>query len=412
MPQQFGIEFNEPKATKLNSKLEADYNTYLNMLGKGKKQQQQQQRRRQPQDPIPGQSAADQAVSVRAEIPTMITAQTDAVSQHEMLLRTRSPSQGNSNDDGNAVTPRDSSASNNDKVYLASSQNGIVITSSRAEDVPPRQSAGAGAGAVEKSGRNKHSSFDTDDSTLPTFLSVEGGSLNWKHDQRNDTLFLVAKNSIEDEPPLLKLVPLNESAKNNGSFRNTNLDLDRETQKKLHYKNKLHELTGRLTTNSAVERSKRMLSDIMERSGSTVVLADEQKKAAATTSNNVDRAEDGNNNNSREEEDEPKAKCIFDSLKKNLLACSMRICIDDAVVDHEGMVIAIPTKKRDCDEGEGEEGYEEFDRAGQQRGGIASVDRKESDVSSLTGMTQHQFQRRYWANYNTGEEIHCHRVEV
>ena len=70
---------------------------------------------------------------------------------------------------------------------------------------------------------------------------------------------------------------------------------------------------------------------------------------------------------------------IIESIKKKLYACSMSICLEEAIADPEGMLIPVPCR---CAEAE------DFDDV--------ELDKKASDISSLSGYTNHRFFSRHW----------------
>mmetsp|Transcript_22666 Transcript_22666/g.49065 ORF Transcript_22666/g.49065 Transcript_22666/m.49065 type:complete len:335 (+) Transcript_22666:133-1137(+) len=330
MSPRFSTPLNryESKASKFNSKFESDYKDCLGMLGREK---------RLAWEIMAGGSATsseDYTMPI-TDIPTLITAPTDAASQQDMLLRTSST---------HSTSPK--------MMFVAPSETGAVVTpNSRRIDSPKR---------LEKSGRASHSSFG-DDSTLPTFLSV-GTNTSWQNDLRNDTMFLVSKNGVE-EPPLEA-----RSTRTNGM--GDNAALDSKTRKQLHYKEKLRLLTDGLTTSSAVERSRKMLSDIMEK--------------ANTVEENILEDNDANNGNPPPPHS---YKRIFDGIKNKFYACSSRLCVDEAVVI-EGIIIAFPAKTFSCKCADVDDIHCTT--------GDYNYDGNASEVSSLTGVPYHLFQTRHW----------------
>mmetsp|Transcript_3540 Transcript_3540/g.9049 ORF Transcript_3540/g.9049 Transcript_3540/m.9049 type:complete len:328 (-) Transcript_3540:192-1175(-) len=325
MPSLFGSPGSslfryQSKASELNNKFESDYHDCLNVLEKEKRN--------------PAPDSGDQ-ISID-DVPVVISAPTDAASRQEMLRRTKSPY-----------------SSTTQKMFVASAENGIVVTSNR-EFATPKAS--------------KNSSVGTGDaSTLPTFQSV-GTSINWQHEQRDDTLFLVSKESVE-ELPIMTPVSLESKSPNT----------ERETRKRLHYKEKLRLLTESLTTSSAVERSRKMLSDIRENG------------IAAEKNESINEC--GNTPEEKTPEAKSKYKRVYDGLKKHLYACSMRMCVDDAVVDHEGLIVAVPTRGFGCRCTEGIESTGD------------DYDEDASGFSSLTGPTTYRFQPRYWMNGSDNEMV-------
>mmetsp|Transcript_50760 Transcript_50760/g.108174 ORF Transcript_50760/g.108174 Transcript_50760/m.108174 type:complete len:315 (+) Transcript_50760:95-1039(+) len=299
----------ESKASELNSKLETDYNDCIGMLVREKLQQ----------------SSQDQLSTT--EIPGLITTSTDDGKEKQKTLSRGQSSRGTSN------------LTATQKKFLASSENGIVA---------PRTSM-----------KSCLSLAGDDESTVPTFLSVG----NWQNNPENNTVFLVSKNG-DEKPPILKRVSLEARTRMNGVRDAVH---DREFRKRLHYKEKLRVLTDRLTTNSALERSREMLTKIVDKN--SVV------------------GKEGTN----PEQYDPKYKKIIDGARKKLYACSMRMCFDDAVVDHEGLIIAIPEQSLGCRCDE-DSNYTELD------GDL-------SEVSSLTGATRYRFQSQYWRKHHRERDM-------
>lgn len=329
----------ESKASELNGKFESDYKDCLNVLETEKRDQE----------------AYEGEVPIANDIPPIITAPTDAASQLKMLRRTKSKS--NSSNSNSTTTQ---------KMFMASSENGIVVTSNMME-------------VTKTMDREQNSSFGTGGSTLPTFLSV-GASIDNLHQndlRRNDSLFIVSKER-SNETPLLTLVSLeaNSWRGNNDGVRNT-ANLDRETRKQLHYKDKLKHLTDSLITSVAVERSRRMLSNIADKGGGIVAEANTTNHARNNGNNTTPDPHDNENDN------DPRYKRILDGIRNKLYACSMRICVDEAVIDHEGIVIDVPTRAFACR------------CTGDDTGGDDNEE-NHSEISSLTGVTPHRFQSRYW----------------
>lgn len=275
-----------------------------------------------------------------ADIPMLITAPTDAASQHEMLLRTKSK-----------ASHSRSESSTSQKMYLASQQNGFVVTSNRKMDTPWISAKNSAA-------------FSEDESTLPTFMSVGASVDNRRHDLDSTNMFLVSKENTEDSPMVSMSCLATTSPTMSGM--GDSVQQQRETRKRQHrYKEKLCSLTERLTTSATVERSKKMISTIVDR-GNAVVK--EKSNAVFEAGDENDLNEDLSTNNN-----------IIESIKKKLYACSMSICLEEAIADQEGMLISVPCR---CAEAE------DFDDV--------ELDKKASDISSLSGYTNHRFFSRHW----------------
>ncbi|KAL7548248.1 hypothetical protein ACHAWF_011539 [Thalassiosira exigua] len=300
----------ESTASELNGKFESDYNNCLETLEVEKKKE----------------PAVDDA-SITS-VPRVISwAQKDE--QTEILLRTKS-----------------SRSTTTQNIFLASSQDGIIVTSSR--QVLQRDKAQSSADSA------------TNASTLPTFMSVGSADHLQNNDLKDNTVFLVTREGTE-RPPLLTVV--SREAKSRMSKSGRESPQDKETRKRLHYREKLHLLTSRLTTSSAVERSKEMIANIVERGR--------------------DIGKDTVNGGGNETGDKAGDDNIFHGLKSKLYACSMRLCADEAVVDHEGLVIAFPAKNFSC-------------RCNEETYSIGENGSKFTEVSSITGLTNQRFQRRRW----------------
>ena len=219
--------------SELNRKFDSDIRRSMDLL--------ERQKRTQPQQQQPGSSPVDAEEHLpQSGVPTLITTSRDTSSQQN-LLRTKSTH-------SNATTTQ--------KMYIASQQNGIVVTSTRRIE----------SYTIQK----QRSTADTtvaDESTLPTFMSVGASILHT--DMSRSPSFLVSASersrsegdNILSSSPLLRLDAVKIKPERGASvpvLGNSN----RETRKKLHYKEKLRALTDRLTTSSAVERSKTMLSSM------------------------------------------------------------------------------------------------------------------------------------------------------
>lgn len=315
-------------ASKLNSKFDSDYKDCMDLL------EREKQRETSAEDQMP-----------IGDVPSVITAPKDAATQKKMLLRTKSTC-------SNATTTTQ-------KMCIASRENGIVAASYR-QGEPPRS-------------RTKSERFD-ESSTLPTYMSL-GASDTRRNDVRDNNMFVVSRERTEYSSSL-KRIPLEGKLKMNGA-RNT--DQDGEIERRLHYKEKLRQLAGTLTTSAAAERSREMISNIVERG-----------KAAAAVQEEEGTEDDDDCVVTKEEQrgPPPKGKQILDGIRKRVYACSMRMCIDDAIIDHEGLVIAIPERTPfDCrcaeEDVHSTQSSEYYDDAS-------------TEFSSLTGATHHRFQPRYW----------------
>lgn len=177
--------------------------------------------------------------------------------------------------------------------------------------------------------------------TLKTFVSV-GPSIE------SDTLFILSK--LSDEHSSHRLQPTERLPARSHSCS------ERETRKRLHYKEKLRTLAERLACNSVVDRPKR------ENEG--------QEDAIS-----VDTQDD--------DDIETKFGRVCGSLRKKLLACTMNMCVHDAIIDPEGLIISVTRKNLNC--------------AGDEES--AANDGFLSEVSSLTYETYHRYQARYRYRY-------------
>ena len=283
---------------------------------------------REKQQREPPSSPGDNTTSI-IDFPLFISASNDASAQKEMLLKTKgSPSPSRllrTKSDCNTTTQ---------KMFLASSENGIVVTpnamwtpgSKKVQGSPARQPQSSLADAG-------------DASTLPTFISV-GSSLDWPKDAGSHTSFMVPKENGDKSPS--HVVTLTSDAVQ-----------DRESRKLAHYRGKLRLLTDRHTSSPAAADKSRSRGRVPATSAYAL-----EKNADDET----ETADCGRN--------------ILDHLRKKLFACSMAMyCVDEGVVDHEGKTIVVPTS------------------SSTEHGASSSV--SDDDISTLTEPTHHRFQTRY-----------------
>jgi len=342
-------------------------------------------------------------------IPAVISAPTDAASQQEMLRRThhtRSLSKGT----------RDSSTeglSATQIAFLASDENGVVVTSNRY--VKRLSSSSRKLPSV-----NPASYADTDDtSTLPTFVSVGDDIISWQQtncllssSQGAAKTFLVSKDNDdtkkkEQQPPLLTLVSL--------EAQNSRHDREDALRKKLHYKTKLRSLTDQLTASSAVEQSRKMLSpDTSRRIDSGIVASPErskQVKKGGTSKTTNDLNNDccvGDSPLPKEASaSDSKPHRILSGMYKALTACTTSLCLDDTVVNHEGTIIEYPTKKKKSLRSKVSQAQTTSSSCMCAGDILHSKERSQdsgssddiTDISSLTGMTPYRYQKKHWMHH-------------
>ena len=346
-------------------------------------------------------------------IPAVISAPTDAASQQEMLRRTHhtrslSKSTRDSSTEGLSATQI---------AFLASDENGVVVTSNRY--VKRLSSSSRKLPSV-----NPASYADTDDtSTLPTFVSVGDDIISWQQTNcllsssqnrqgATSNTFLVSKDNDdkkkeEQQPPLLTLVSL--------EAQNSRNDREDALRKKLHYKTKLRSLTDQLTASSAVEQSRKMLSpDTTQRIDSGIVASPERSKqvkmkADSKTTNNLNNdccVGDSPLPNASASDSKPQR--ILSGMYKALTACTTSLCLDDTVVNHEGTIIEYPTKKKKSLRSKVSQAQTTSSSSCMCAGDILhSKERSQdsgssddiTDISSLTGMTPHRYQKKHWMHH-------------
>ena len=335
--------------SELNRKFDSDIRRSMDLLERQRRQQPQQQQQPPGSSPVGAKEYLPQS-----GVPTLITTSRDTSSKQN-LLRTKSTH-------SNATTTQ--------KMYIASQQNGIVVTSTRRME----------SYTIQKQ-RSTAETTVADESTLPTFMSV-GASISYRHtttqDMSRSPSFLVSEGDNKlSSSPLLRLDAIKIKPERGASVPVLG-NSDRETRKKLHYKEKLRALTDRLTTSSAVERSKTMLSSIVI--GQSAVLQMNEVDEVGCE----EKAEKGDTPASKSDLINGMKKKVLDPLSK-LFNCSLTLCVDDSVLDHEGMIISMPTTpKHSSDvEEQGEDDDEDY-TAGEY-----------SDISSLTGPTNFRFRSRY-----------------
>ena len=357
---------------------------------------------------------------IECSIPLVISAPTDAISQQEMLRNSRPKKRSNSRD----FDVTNGLLSSTQQAFLASDENGIIVTSNRRSGIdhhsPSRSS---------RPGRVQASYADTDDSsTLPTFVSVgesidlQQGCTKLQQQQRTDTTFLVSKEdgSDEQQPTLLKLVSLEPSSTSN------NTGYDHDTRKRLHYKERLRSLTNRFMTSSAVGRSKDMLSDIIDRgtnNSTSIAAVVVPREDHIATTNDAKQTVRTNPSDSQfgkfsaQEKSGESLERIITKIGQAFSACSMCICLDEAVVNHEGLVINIPKKKKKKKK---KKGYDEdcmcagdilhCNSKNDESCCSTSGSNEEStsawtDMSSLTGSMPYRYQKRYWLDHVPNDDM-------
>jgi hypothetical protein len=221
---------------------------------------------------------------------------------------------------------------------LSASENGVVVTFSSNVDSSPK----ASLSSAERRKQLLRADTGGDEScTLKTFVSV-GASIE------SDTLFVLSK--LSDEHSSQRLQPSGRLPARSHSFS------ERETRKRLHYKEKLRTLAERLTSNSVVDWPKR-------------------ENEGQVDARSVDTQDD--------DDIETKFGRVCGSLRKKLLACTMNMCVHDAIIDPEGLIISVTRKNLNC--------------AGDEDS--AANDGFLSEVSSLTDETHHRYQARYRYRY-------------
>ena len=281
---------------------------------------EEREKQREPSSP------GDNTTSI-IDFPLFISASNDASAQKDMLLKTKGSSPSRllrTKSDCNTTTQ---------KIFIASIENGIVVTSNDMWTPGSKKVQGSPA-------RQPQSSLADagDASTLPTFISV-GSSLDWPKDAGSHTSFMVPKGNGDKSPS--HVVTLTSDAVQ-----------DRESRKLAHYRGKLRLLTDRHTTSPAA--------------------ADKSRSRGRVPANSAYALE-------KNTDDETTADCgrhILDHLRKKLFACSMAMyCVDEGVVDHEGKTIVVPTS------------------SSTEHGASSSV--SDDDISTLTEPTHHRFQTRY-----------------
>lgn len=355
----------------------------------------------------------DQQQQIECIIPAVISAPTDAASQQEMLRRTHhtrslSKSTRDSSTEGLSATQI---------AFLASDENGVVVTSNR---YVKRLSSG------KLPSVNPASYADTDDtSTLPTFVSVGDDIISWQ--QTNCLLsssrynqgaasntFLVSKDNDDtkkkeqQQPPLLTLVSLEAQSSRH--------DREDALRKKLHYKTKLRSLTDQLTASSAVEQSRKMLSpDTTTRIDSGIVASPERSKqvkkggtSKTTNDLNNDCCVGDSPLPNEASASNSKPQRILSGVYKALTACTTSLCLDDTVVNHEGTIIQYPAKKKKSLRSKVSQAQTTSSSSCMCAGDILhSKERSQdsgssddiTDISSLTGMTPYRYQKKHWMHH-------------
>lgn len=351
----------------------------------------------------------DQQQQIECIIPAVISAPTDAASQQEMLRRTHhtrslSKSTRDSSTEGLSATQI---------AFLASDENGVVVTSNRY--VKRLSSSSRKLPSV-----NPASFADTDDtSTLPTFVSVGDDIISWQQTScllsssqgATSNTFLVSKDNDDkkkeqQQPPLLTLVSL--------EAQNSRHDREDALRKKLHYKTKLRSLTDQLTASSAVEQSRKMLSpDTTTRIDSGIVASPERSKqvkmkADSKTTNNLNDCCVGDSPLPNASASDSKPQRILSGMYKALTACTTSLCLDDTVVNHEGTIIEYPTKKKKSLRSKVSQAQTTSSSSCMCAGDILhSKERSQdsgssddiTDISSLTGMTPYRYQKKHWMHH-------------
>lgn len=353
------LDKHAPTASEMNSKLESDYNSIIERL--------QSQRRRQ---------SSDEAAAASDGRPTTITPEKCAADQEEEKPPppTPPPHESEVNTQRICSTPSRSSKSGltTTQKMQAALSSGVVASS-------PWESQMTGLSVTP-------SLVDTKDcdSTLPTFESVG----DWHDDVASGTLFLVSNGSGDSQDHRADREDVDSSLQSKTMIMFTAASdrftaSEKESRRRLHYKEKLRALTDELTTSSAVDRSREMLSSIKDKSNGML-----QKKRGG---GDQGVARDGRANNG-----DATYKLMYENMKNKLCACSLPSCVDDAVVDHEGLIISVPEHgfgcrptRRAC--GSIEAGAEDDSKYSDDLN-----DGAHSDLSSLTGATHHRYQARYW----------------
>ncbi|KAL7431381.1 hypothetical protein ACHAXH_002032 [Discostella pseudostelligera] len=221
---------------------------------------------------------------------------------------------------------------------LTASENGVVVTSN--SDANSSCKSSSPSDGIRKQLLRVDTNGD-EICTLKTFTSV-GESI------KSDTSFIFSKMS---EARL--------STRSNSGY-------DRETRKRLHYKEKLRALTERLASNAAVDRSRQVLT----------IMADGEKQVQEDAASVATQDDD-------DDDIETKLGRICGSLRKKLMACTMNICVHDAIVDPEGLMISVTHKI--------------LNLGGEESSSNTENDGFNSEVSSLTDETYHRYLRhRYY----------------
>ena len=231
---------------------------------------------------------------------------------------------------------------------LTASENGVVVTSN--SDANSSCKSSSPSDGIRKQLLRVDTNGD-EICTLKTFTSV-GESI------KSDTLFIFSKLSDDhsSQQPLKPVARL--STRSNSGY-------DRETRKRLHYKEKLRALTERLASNAAVDQSRQVLTSMA--GGEKQV----QEDAASVATQDDD------------DDIETKLGRICGSLRKKLMACTMNICVHDAIVDPEGLMISVTHKI--------------LNLGGEESSSNTENDGFNSEVSSLTDETYHRYLRhRYY----------------
>lgn len=241
---------------------------------------------------------------------------------------------------------------------ISASMNGVVVISNNDADISPTVSSSPSGGCRKQLLRADTTGDES--CTLKTFVSVVASI-------ESDNLFIFSK--LSDEHSSQHLHPTTSSYVPPTRSHSCS---DRETRKRLHYKEKLHALAERLAANSAVDRSTQLLTNIMVGTGGE----NEGQDDAAASVNTQDDGDD---------DIETKFGRMCGSLRKKLMACTMNICVHDAIIDPEGLIISVTHKNLNC-------GGEECDVDTESDGFV-------SEVSSLTDETYHRYQARYRYRY-------------
>ena len=368
------------------------------------KQQQQQSVKEGTTSPI----AATGHDQIECMVPREISASTDPISQQDILVRThRRDDSRRSHSTSSGLSAVQQAFL--DESVLSSSHNNRHSSSGRDYycSSPVRSSNG---------GRVPASFADTDDaSTLPTFVSV-GESLpsylQSKHrtvSKEQDDYTTADDDEQQQRPPLLTLVSL--EAQNSQ---------DNDRRKKLYYKTRLRSLTDRLTTSSAVQRAKDMTKGVIsvatpstekeDRQNIRIETLNNKNGIISATDNNIKLNIDGVGSPQQESSISDSAGRIIKGMRKALSACVCdNICLDDAVINHEGLVIEFKSKSKSRNK------FVVMDTC-QCAGDILHANDSAcsysttsssngTDISSLTGLTPHRYQTRYWMDYTPKEEM-------